>query len=131
MRHFIHGPLTPRQAWEVVAHEIILNNDQVTCAPLLNFLCLACTRNVDADTASPLAQPEFTVPLADTLLTRHRTELVEHKVPGLNRTPILAAGQQISQSLGELVQEQRAAHTDAATQSSPECAQNHRRIFWS
>jgi hypothetical protein len=98
-----------------VGHEIILNNDQVTCAPLLNFLCLTCTRNVDADTASPLARPEFTVPLADPMLTRHRIELVEHKVPGLNRTPLLAADQQISQSLGELIQQQRAARTDAAT----------------
>jgi hypothetical protein len=40
------------------------------------------------------------------------------RFPGLIRTPILAAGQQISQSLGELVQEQRAARTDAATRQA-------------
>jgi hypothetical protein len=112
MRHFIAGPLTPRQAWEIVGHDIVSHNDQAACAPLLDFLRLACTRNAAGDTASPLARPELTVPLADALLVQHRTELIAHKLPGLNRTPVLAAGQQVAQSLGELVAEQRAARQD-------------------
>jgi hypothetical protein len=90
------------------------NNDQVDCAPLLSFLRLACTRNVIGDGRGPVARPVLKVPLADTvvLLTRHHTELVEFKLPGLNRTPILGAGQQVAQSLGELVAEQRAACQD-------------------
>jgi hypothetical protein len=38
MRHFIRGPLTPRQAWEIVGQDIITSNDTGPCAPLLNFL---------------------------------------------------------------------------------------------
>jgi hypothetical protein len=62
--------------------------------------------------ALPLARPELSVPLADAVLVQHRTELIAHKLPGLNRTPVLAAGQQAAQSLGELVAEQRAARQD-------------------
>jgi hypothetical protein len=109
MRHFLNGPLTPRQAWEVVGHDIVLHNDAVSCAPLLTFLRLACVWNTAADTASPLARPELSIPLADAVLVQHRTELIAHKLPGLNRTPVLAAGQRVAQSLGELVAEQRAA----------------------
>jgi hypothetical protein len=112
MRHFVRGPLTPRQAWEIVGHDITVNNDIVNCAPLYNFLRLACTINAAGDTASPLAQNQLVVPLADAVLIAHRTELIQHKLPSLNRTPILAAGQQVAASLGELVQEQRAARAE-------------------
>jgi hypothetical protein len=112
MRFFLASPLTPRQAWETVAHAIITNNDQAACAPLLDFIRLACTSNAAGDNASPLARQALIVPQLDAPLMRHRTELIEHKLPGLNRTPIMAAGQQVAQSLGELVQEQRAARQD-------------------
>jgi hypothetical protein len=112
MRYFVSGPLTPRLAWEIVGADIANNNDQVACAPLLNFIRLACTRNAAGDTASPLARAVLDVPLADAALIQHRTELIAHKLPGLNSTPILAAGQQVAQSLGELVAEQRQSRQD-------------------
>jgi hypothetical protein len=112
MRHFIRGHLTPRQAWEIVGQYIITINNTVPCAPLLNFLRLACTINALGDTALTLAHNTIVVPLADTTLTHHRTELVQHKLPGLHRTPIMAAGQQVATSLGELVQEQRVARAE-------------------
>jgi hypothetical protein len=114
MRHFISSPLTPRQAWEIVGAEIVNNNDQVACATLLDFIRLSCTRHAEGDTASPLAQEALVVPLADAALIQHRTELIAHKLPGLNSTPVLAAGQQVAQSLGELVAEQRQARQDMA-----------------
>jgi hypothetical protein len=93
--------------------DILSHNDAISCATLLTFLRLACIRNAAGDTASPLACPELSVPLADTVLVQHCTELIAHKLPGLNRTPVLAAGQQAAQSLGELVvAEQRAARQD-------------------
>jgi hypothetical protein len=83
------------------------------CALLLAFLRLACTRNAAANgTASPLAQPELTIPLTNALLVQHQTELIAHKLPGLNCTPVIAARQQVAQSLEELVVEQRAAQQD-------------------
>jgi hypothetical protein len=114
MRFFIAGPLTPRQAWELVSTDVANHNDDVACAPLLTYLRMACTRNAAGDTASPLAFPDFTVPLADTTLVQHRTALIAHKLPGLNSVPILAAGRQVAHSLGELVAEQRAARQEQA-----------------
>jgi hypothetical protein len=115
MRFFIAGPLTPRQAWELVSTDVTNNNNEVACALLLlTYLRLACTRNAAGDTASPLAFPDLTVPLADTTLVQHRMTLIAHKLPGLNSAPILAAGQQVANSLGELVAEQRVARQDQA-----------------
>jgi hypothetical protein len=112
MRHFIQGPMMPRQAWEIVRQDIITNNDVGPCAPLFNFLRLACTLNAIGDTTLPLAQGTISVPLSDATLIHHRTELIQHKLPGINRTPIMAAGQQVATSLGELVQEQRTARAE-------------------
>jgi hypothetical protein len=84
----------------------------------MNFLRLACTLNIAGDTASPVAQGPLVVPLADATLIQHRTELIEHKLPGLNRTPIMAAGQQVATSLGELVQEQRTARAELNTRQA-------------
>jgi hypothetical protein len=92
-----------------VGQDIITSNDTIPCAPLLNFVRLACTINALGDTASTLAQDTIAVPLADASLIHHRTELVQRKLPGLTSTPIMAAGQQVATSLGKLVQEQRAA----------------------
>jgi hypothetical protein len=114
MRFFIAGPLTPRQAWELINADVTNNNNEAACAPLLTFLRIACTLNAAGDTASQLAFPDLVVPLADTTLVQHRSALIGHKLPGLNSVPILAAGQQVAHSLGELVAEQRAARQDQA-----------------
>jgi hypothetical protein len=117
MRHFIAGRLTPRKAWEIVGLNIVSHNNQAACAPLLDFLRLACTRNAAGDTASPLARPELTVLLADALLVvQHQRELITHKLPRLNHTLVLADGQQVAQSLGELVARQDVldCHNDSA-----------------
>jgi hypothetical protein len=76
MRHFISGPLIPWQAWEIVGAKIATHNDQVACAPLLNFICLACTRNVAGDTASPSACQALTVLLADVALIIETSSLL-------------------------------------------------------
>jgi hypothetical protein len=95
MRHFIAGPLTPRQAWEIVGHEITTHGDQITCTPLLSFMRLTCTQHKAGDTTSVLAIQPLTVPMLDATLIQHPTELITHKLPGLNSTPTLAAGQQV------------------------------------
>jgi hypothetical protein len=111
-RHFIRGPLTPRQFWEALGQDIISNQDGGPCAPIMNLFRVACTLNVVGDPASPVAQGPLVVPLADATLLRHRKELIKHKLPGLNRTPIMVSGQQVATSLGELVQEQCAARAE-------------------
>ena len=114
MRHFLTGPLTPRLAWELVGQAIVTNGDLATCAPLYDYLRLACTLHAAGDTASPLAREPFDIPLADANLIAHRMALVQHKLPGLNQTPTMAAGQAIASSVSELASEQRAYRQDMA-----------------
>ena len=52
--------------------------------------------------------------MSDANLVRHRTHLIEHKLPGLNKTPTMAAGQAIAASVSELATEQRAYRQDMA-----------------
>jgi hypothetical protein len=98
----------------MVAHDVIANGDHITCAPLVNFIRLACTLQTAADTSSVLAMGPFSVPLVDADLTRHRLALVQHKLLGMNQTPTLAAGQAIAASMSELATEQRAYRQDMA-----------------
>ena len=114
MRHFIPGPLTPRQAWETLVQDIIANGDGASCAPLVNFIRLSCTIHTAGDTASPLHMDPFTVQMSDANLITHHTALIEHKLPGLNQTPTMAAGQAIAASVSELATEQRAYRQDMA-----------------
>jgi hypothetical protein len=114
MRHFLPGPLTPCLAWELVAHDITANGDAAHCGSLINFLCLACTIHAAGDTASPLARGPLDVPISDAHLIRHRTALIQHKLPGLNQTPTLAAGQAIAASVSKLATEQQAYRQDMA-----------------
>jgi hypothetical protein len=53
--------------------------------------------------ASPIIRPKLTAPLMDVVLITNCTELAEQKLPGLNHTTTLIAGQKIATSLGELV----------------------------
>jgi hypothetical protein len=66
----------------------------------------ACTQNATSNTAPLcLARKTLMVLLLDAALIQHGTKSIAHKLPGLNSTPTLAAGQQVAQSLGSLVAE--------------------------
>jgi hypothetical protein len=116
MRHhlIVPGPLTPRLAWEMVAHDVITNGDLATCSSQTDFIRLACMLHLVGDTSSPLAMNPFDVPLTNANLMRHRTKLIQHKLPGLNQTPTLAASQAIAASVSELSTEQWAYCQDMA-----------------
>jgi hypothetical protein len=114
MRHFIPGPLTPRAAWEIVAGDIVTNGHAVSCASLMNFLWLAITINAAGDTASLLHRGPLEVPLSDDKLIHHCMTIVQHKLPGMNQTPTMAAGQAIAASISKLAKEQRANRQDMA-----------------
>ena len=117
MRHFIPGPMTPRQAWDIVVADITTNGDNAHCQSLVNFLRLAITLNAAGDNASPLVRTAgFEVPMSDANLIHHRTTLVQQKLLGLNQTPVMAAGQAIAVSVSELATEQRAYRQDMADQ---------------
>jgi hypothetical protein len=105
MQHFLPGPLTPQQAWEMVAHNVIANRD---------FIQLACNLQTTADTSPVLAMGPFNVPLVDANLIQHCIGLVQHKLPGMNQTPTMAAGQAIAASVSKLVTQQRSYCQDMA-----------------
>mgnify|MGYP000181859540 CR=1 FL=1 len=120
MEHFITGTKTPREAWEVVGQALNVNGDESHCKVLFDFLRLACTLNAVGDMASPLAGADLTTPVPDVALIRHRTNLINVKLPGLNRTPTLQAGAEIVAALGGLVTEQRATRQDALDRRTEE-----------
>jgi hypothetical protein len=113
MGYFVTGPKTPRQAWEVVGHDISVNGDEDNCRILFDFLRLACTVSAAGDPASPLAQLDLVAPVPDAALITHRTNIINLKLPGLNRVPTLQAGTEIVAALGGLVEEQRATRQEA------------------
>jgi hypothetical protein len=117
MGYFLGPPRTPKEVWFAVGHSLINNGDTETCRPLFDFIRLACTLNAAGDTASPLAQEDYITPTADAPLIRHRTELIQAKLPGLNMTPEIQGAMNIASGLGELVQEQRVARNEAAQRS--------------
>ena len=113
MEYFITGTKTPREAWEVVGHALNVNGDEGNCKILFDFLRLACTLNAQGDTSSPLAAVDLTTPVPDAALIMHRTNLINAKLPGLNRVPTLQAGTEIVAAIGGIITEQRATRQDA------------------
>jgi hypothetical protein len=105
------------------------DSDEGNCKILFDFLRLACTLNAAGDTASPAAGPELTTPAPDAALIRHRTTLVNSKLPGLNRVPTLQAGAEIVAALGGLVTEQRATRQDAREQACRRTNQDSRLVL--
>jgi hypothetical protein len=98
----------------MVAHDVISNRDLATCSSLIDFIRLVCMLHLVGDASSPLAVNPFDVPLTSANLMRHRTKLIQHKLPGLNQTPTLATGQAIAASVSELAAEQLAYRQDMA-----------------
>jgi hypothetical protein len=110
---FLDADLSPRAGYETFAAAATSNNDVVNCAPLLQWLRLALTRD-GAATASVLVQPIPTVPLADAQLIQHRWDLVTRDLPVLDPTQVQHSAQHIAASIGALAHEQRVARLDDA-----------------
>ena len=115
MHFFMQGPLLVRQGIEIVGASIVASGDRTNCSLLLNSLCMACTLADPADTASELRIPIPVAIAPDADLMRRRLDVVDYKLPHRMAAPapVASAGVQISQAIGDLVQEQRDARQEA------------------
>ena len=105
---FLTGPLTPRQAWEIVQAQIVIDNNTVSCLALTNFI--KATMTVSGDPDRPLvAVADPTVPLADDLLLSRRRKIIETDFPVLNINLAQLQQNEIAGQLGLLVNETRVA----------------------
>jgi hypothetical protein len=106
---FLAGPITPREAWERVRGQIVVEGQEVACQALIKFLQAAITRAVAG--AAPLVSlvESPVAPLADALLLDHRQRILDEDFPQLNHRLIGLQQDQIAASLGELVRDNRAA----------------------
>ena len=106
---FLAGPIMPRDAWERVRGQIVVEGQEVACQALIKFLQAAITRAVAG--AAPLVSlvESPVAPLADALLLDHRQRILEEDFPQLNHQLIGLQQDQIAASLGELVRDNRAA----------------------
>lgn len=106
---FLGSPLTPREAWERVRGQIVVDNQEVACIALIKYLQAALTR-LGAGMAPALMLPEApTAPLADALLLEHRRRILEEDFPALSEGQVHTQHNQIAERLSELVQESRTA----------------------
>ena len=114
---FLGGPLTPREAWDVVYTQIVNDNKEAMCAPFIDYLrCCLTTSTLNQPPA--IAQAPPTAPLADHLLLgRHRQHL-ELDFPLLGANVAQIQQHQIANQLGQLVAEARAnRNADAAARA--------------
>jgi hypothetical protein len=81
----INRRLSPRQLWIKLSTAIRNNNDELQCAPLVNWMKHALTRhNTDRPTAVLLAPP--VPPLADESFMLHQNAFLVRLLPGSDPT---------------------------------------------
>jgi hypothetical protein len=126
---FLGAPLTPREAWERVRGQIVIDGQQVACLALIKYLQAALTRQ-GAGAAPALALTEAPVPpLADSLLLDHRQRILEEDFPELADTQARAQQNLIADRLGELVQENRSAREQERAEKEQEKTKDPKELL--
>ena len=103
---FLAGPLTPRQAWETCRAQIVADQREVDCNPLIDYFRAAITRSV-VNQLPTLAVAPPNPPLADEDLLNHRRRILENNFPMLSSVQSTIQQSQIATQLGILIQDNR------------------------
>lgn len=109
---FLASPVTPRQAWETCRAQIVTDNREVECAPLIDYFRAAITRTT-ANVLPSLAVASPNPPLADADLMSHRRRILEQDFPLLGSARATIQQNQIAAQLGILIQDNRNESTRA------------------
>jgi hypothetical protein len=117
---FLGDPLTPREAWERVRGQIVIDGKEDACRALGKYLQVAFTRSA-AQGESLLTLNEMpTAPLADALLLEHRQRILVEDFPELSQEVEGHQQDQIAISIGELVRDNQAAREEARREKQRE-----------
>ena len=121
---FLANPLTPREAWERVRGQIVVDGQEVACLALIKYIqaALTCTAVGAAPTLSLSDAP--VAPLADAVLLDHRQRILDEDFPELNHQLVGLQQNQIAASLGELVRDNRAAREVEQTEREKSKSKN-------
>jgi hypothetical protein len=107
---FLPGPIKPRETWERIRGQIVIEGQEVACQALIKYLQAALTRAAaGAPPVLSLAEDAPVAPLADVLLLDHRQRILDEDFPQLKHQLAGLQQIQIAASLGELVRDNRAA----------------------
>jgi hypothetical protein len=126
---FLGRPLSPKEAWERVRGQIIIDGLERDCHALIKYLQAAITR--PAPNAEPLlALSETpTAPLADELLLEHRQRILCEDFPELNLEMERRQQDQIAVSIEELVRDNQAARAEARQEKQLERAKGVQELL--
>jgi hypothetical protein len=116
--------LSPKDAWLRIQGSMEAHGEMLACAPLIDWLRVAMTRQV-ANQPSRLATghpagPPMQAPAHMITLLGYHFQLVTHDIPALNTSQVTQGAQNIAQGLTALVSEQRLARQDDQTQRRAE-----------
>eukprot|EP00979_Chaetoceros_neogracilis_P014842 scaffold4934_cov145-Chaetoceros_neogracile.AAC.1 len=101
------GPMSPRDAWQVLRGQLQVEGNELSCKPLVDFLRAAITLSQANPLLPLLSTPAPAPPLADEQLMLHRRRIVEHDFPLLNSNHSAVQQNQIAQQLGILITDNR------------------------
>ncbi|CAK9046738.1 CvfB_WH domain-containing protein (Fragment), partial [Durusdinium trenchii] len=120
---FLGEPLTPREAWERVRGQIVIDGNEASCHALVKYLQAALTQPAAGEEPLLSLTEAPTAPLADALLLEHRRRILCEDFPELG---LEANGHQqedqIAVSIGELVRDNQAAREEARQEKQREKA---------
>jgi len=117
---FLGEPLTPREAWERVRGQLVIDGHEVACRALVKYLQAALTRSVAQGDPVLSLNDAPTAPLADALLLDHRQRILAEDFPELDMETERHQQDQIAVSIGELVRDNQAAREEARREKQRE-----------
>jgi hypothetical protein len=128
--------LTPRQLWLELVGAIVANHDAVPCAPLVDWVMMACFRRAPNEASSLTRAAPSVPPLANADFIRHRRSILHHLLPALATTPAAhlanpAGNAQLVNIVGLLLDEQRLAREDDRARHAAAKAPKLPSAFWS
>ena len=109
---FINHSMTPREAWTALQGQIVTDQREADCAPLINWLraSLTATNNNGPPAIALTNSP--TAPVADAALLKHRHLFLQEDFPLLNHNLAHVQQHAIASHLGTLVHDNRQARID-------------------
>jgi hypothetical protein len=117
---FLSGALTPREAWERVRGQIVIDGKEIACKALVKYLQAALTRSIaHGEPLLALADAPL-APLADGLLLEHRQRILVDDLPELNIAVSQRQQDQIAVCLSELVRDNQVAREEARQEKQRE-----------
>ena len=128
----VNRRLTPKQIWTDLVGAIRADGNVEDCQELVNWAMLALTRHAATQPSATLQQLPV-APLADSLLNRHRRQVLFRQLPGADprNTPASAVvPTQLVNLVSQLVNNQRTAREEDTKRADTASAERLPSLYW-